>query len=193
MYQHLTLATPKLNRHCFTWFFAPSGNPFRAGFLALALLFCASPAYADCLAKPDLRNHSGYWRYHVIRRTGEHCWYLSQTGRKAAPARRADKPVSARAAGPAPIRRLPLEPVTAPLVQATFMQIGYSAEPVAPEPTVSAPVVQVERKPLAPIPQPNLLPQMMTVPIAAIGFAGLIVCMIGWIGSTRPLPMEAWR
>jgi hypothetical protein len=44
---------------------------------AIAIVLASSVAHADCLTKPDLRDHRGYWRYHLIQETGQHCWYQS--------------------------------------------------------------------------------------------------------------------
>jgi hypothetical protein len=44
---------------------------------AIAIVLASSAAHADCLTKPDLRDHRGYWRYHLIQQTGQHCWYQS--------------------------------------------------------------------------------------------------------------------
>jgi hypothetical protein len=44
---------------------------------AIAIVLASSAAHAECLTKPDLRDHRGYWRYHLIQQTGQHCWYLS--------------------------------------------------------------------------------------------------------------------
>jgi hypothetical protein len=44
---------------------------------AIAIVLVSSVAHPECLTKPDLRDHRGYWRYHVIQPAGQHCWYLS--------------------------------------------------------------------------------------------------------------------
>jgi hypothetical protein len=44
---------------------------------AIAIVLASSAAHADCLTKPDLRDHRGYWRFHLIQQTGQHCWYQS--------------------------------------------------------------------------------------------------------------------
>jgi hypothetical protein len=54
---------------------------------AIAIVLASSAAYAECLTKPDLRDHRGYWRYRLIQQTGQHCWYQS-----------AVRPVNARSA-----------------------------------------------------------------------------------------------
>jgi hypothetical protein len=44
---------------------------------AIAIVLASSAAHAECVTRPDLRDHRGYWRYHVIQQTGQHCWYQS--------------------------------------------------------------------------------------------------------------------
>lgn len=44
---------------------------------AIAIVLASSAANAECLTRPDLRDHRGYWRYHVNQQTGQHCWYQS--------------------------------------------------------------------------------------------------------------------
>jgi hypothetical protein len=47
----------------------------------LGLLLLSTQVQAECLTSPDLQDHRGYWRYHVIWKTGQHCWYQSAAGR----------------------------------------------------------------------------------------------------------------
>jgi hypothetical protein len=44
---------------------------------AIAIVLASSAAHAECLTKPDLRDHRAYWRYRVNQQTGQHCWYQS--------------------------------------------------------------------------------------------------------------------
>jgi hypothetical protein len=47
----------------------------------LALLLVSTQAQAECLTTPDLQDHRGYWRYHLIWKTGQRCWYQDVAGR----------------------------------------------------------------------------------------------------------------
>jgi hypothetical protein len=49
--------------------------------LAIVVVLVSSAVHAACLTTPDLRDHRGYWRYHVNLRTGQRCWYQSALGR----------------------------------------------------------------------------------------------------------------
>jgi hypothetical protein len=49
--------------------------------LSATLLLLSTQAQAECLTNPNLQDHRGYWRYHVIWKTGQHCWYQSAAGR----------------------------------------------------------------------------------------------------------------
>jgi hypothetical protein len=49
--------------------------------LAIAMVLVSSAVHAACMTTPDLRNHRGYWRYHVNLRSGQRCWYQSALGR----------------------------------------------------------------------------------------------------------------
>jgi hypothetical protein len=44
---------------------------------AITIVLASSAAYAECLTTPELRDHRGYWRYHVNQQTGQRCWYQS--------------------------------------------------------------------------------------------------------------------
>jgi hypothetical protein len=45
------------------------------------MVLLSSAVHAACLTTPDLRDHRGYWRYHVNLRTGQRCWYQSALSR----------------------------------------------------------------------------------------------------------------
>jgi hypothetical protein len=60
------------------WIRVTEGGAHMSRFLpAIAIALASSAANAECLTKPDLRDHRGYWRYHVIQQSGQHCWYQS--------------------------------------------------------------------------------------------------------------------